>query len=68
MADQPVTDMTFEQIVAELESVAQTMDNGTIGIEAATELYARASELHAAARQRLVDVTSKVEALRGPAS
>ena len=62
----PVTEMTFEELVEELETVAQAMDSGAIGIEAATTLYARAAELHSAASQRLVDVTARIEALRGP--
>ena len=60
--------MSFESLVQELESVAQAMDNGNIGIEEATSMYARASALHAAARQRLADVTARVESLRGPAA
>jgi exodeoxyribonuclease VII small subunit len=57
--------MTFEALVHELESVAQAMDNGNIGIEEATSMYARASALHVAARQRLAEVTARVESLRG---
>lgn len=63
-----VDTMSFEALVAELESVAQAMDNGNIGIEEATSMYTRASALHAAARQRLAEVTAQVESLRNGAA
>lgn len=60
--------MSFESLVQELENVAQAMDNANIGIEEATSMYARASALHTAARERLAEVTARVESLRGPAA
>ena len=68
VASRAVESMTFEELVVELESVAQSMDSGAIGIEAATNLYARASALHSAATQRLADVTARIDQLRGPVS
>ena len=57
--------MTFEELVAELESVAHAMDRGDIGIEEAADLYGRAGTLHAAARDRLRQVEQRLAALRG---
>ena len=60
-----LADMTFEELVAELEAVAQAMDRGDIGIEAAADLYGRAGELHAAAAERLGRVQRRLATLRG---
>ena len=59
--------MTFEQLVAELETVANAMDRGDIGIEEAADLYGRAGTLHAAAAERLQRVEQRLAALRGDA-
>lgn len=59
--------MTFEELVAELERVATAMDRGDIGIEAAAELYARATSLHRAAQERLTAVQARLADLRGDA-
>lgn len=60
-------DMTFEQLVSELEAVASAMDRGDIGIEEAADLYGRAGALHAAAAARLAQVQHRLALLRGDA-
>ena len=66
-SDQSLAAMTFEQLVAELERVANAMDRGDIGIEEAADLYGRAGSLHAAATQRLERVQARLSELRGDA-
>ena len=57
-------DMTFEQIVEELEATARAMDSQDLGIESAAELYGRAAALHAAATERLAAVQRRVDQLK----
>lgn len=59
--------MTFEQLVTELESVATAMDRGDIGIEEAADLYGRAGALHTAATARLASVQQRLALLRADA-
>ncbi len=61
----PVGEMKYEELVAELAAVAQSMDDGAIGIEEVAMLYTRASELHTTATQRLADVTARIAQLQG---
>ena len=60
-----VSEMSFEELVEELVAVTAKMDDGSIGIEAAADLYTRASALHAAASARLVGVQARLDELRG---
>lgn len=55
--------LTFEELVAELESITHRMAAGDIGIEAAAELYERAGVLHAAAAERLARVQERIDKL-----
>jgi exodeoxyribonuclease VII small subunit len=54
---------TFEELMAELESVTERLAAGDLGIEAAADLYARAEQLHAVAAERLAQVQARVEDL-----
>jgi exodeoxyribonuclease VII small subunit len=54
---------SFEELLAELESVTDRLATGELGIEAATDLYEHAERLHALATARLVEVQSRVERL-----
>jgi len=57
---------TFEDLMAELETVTERLAAGDLGIEAAADLYERASRLHAQATERLTQVKARVERLAGP--
>jgi exodeoxyribonuclease VII small subunit len=57
-------DLTFEQLMAELDEVTEALATGELGIEAAADLYERAERLHAAATARLAQVQSRVDGLR----
>jgi exodeoxyribonuclease VII small subunit len=59
-------DRTFEELMAELESVTERMAAGDLGIEAAADLFERAEALHALATERLVQVRARVERLTSP--
>jgi exodeoxyribonuclease VII small subunit len=59
-------DRTFEELVAELESITERMAAGDLGIEAAADLFERAEALHALATERLVQVRARVEGLTSP--
>ena len=56
-------DLTYEQIVEQLEAVTAELANGSAGIEAAADLYEQAQRLHAAASERLDQVRKRLEAL-----
>jgi exodeoxyribonuclease VII small subunit len=58
---------TFEQLMAELEQVTDTLATGELGIEAATDLYERAQKLHALATRRLAQVQERIDRLARPA-
>jgi exodeoxyribonuclease VII small subunit len=59
---------TFEELMAELEAVTEKLASSDLGIEAAADLYERASRLHALATDRLTQVRARVEGLAGPAA
>jgi exodeoxyribonuclease VII small subunit len=56
-------DLTYEQIVEQLEAVTAQLASGDKGIEAATDLYEEAQRLHAAASARLDQVKQRLDAL-----
>jgi len=58
-------DKTFEELMAELESLTGRLAAGDVGIEAAADLYERAEAIHAQAKQRLDQVRTRVERIAG---
>jgi exodeoxyribonuclease VII small subunit len=58
--------LSYEELVAELESLTRRMASGEIGIEAATELYEQAGVVHAKAAERLARVRERIEKLAPP--
>jgi exodeoxyribonuclease VII small subunit len=58
--------LSYEELVAELESLTRRMASGEIGIEAATELYEQAGAVHAKAAERLARVRERIEKLAPP--
>ncbi len=65
-AERAGDDRTFEELMAELESITEKMAAGDLGIEAAADLFERAEALHALATERLVQVRARVERLASP--
>ena len=60
------TDLTFEQLVEELEATIARMAGGNLGIEEVTDLYERAGRLHAEASERLAAISARIEKLTAP--
>lgn len=56
-------ELTYEQIVEQLEVVTAELATGGAGIEAAADLFEKAQALHAAASARLDQVRKRLEAL-----
>ena len=59
-------DLTFEQLVEELETTIARMAGGNLGIEEVTDLYERAGRLHAQAAERLAAISARIEKLTSP--
>lgn len=64
--DDPDAARSFEDLMAELEQVTETLAGGDLGIEAAADLYERAQHLHALAADRLAQVQQRIERLSRP--
>ena len=63
MSDDEFQQLSFEELVAELETTIQRMAAGDIGIEETTDLYERAGRLHRLASERLARVQERIEKL-----
>ncbi|HEX3539167.1 MAG TPA: exodeoxyribonuclease VII small subunit [Acidimicrobiales bacterium] len=55
--------LSFEDLMAELEALTDRLATGQIGIEEATDLYEQAERLHALATERLAKVQARIDAL-----
>ncbi|MBM3406672.1 MAG: exodeoxyribonuclease VII small subunit [Betaproteobacteria bacterium] len=53
----------FEQAVAELESLVQAMESGSLALEQSLEAYRRGAQLAAHCRRLLADVQQQVKVL-----
>ncbi|MEA3076361.1 MAG: hypothetical protein QOF60_1269 [Actinomycetota bacterium] len=63
--DDHLAELTFEQLVEELESTIARMASGSLGIEEVTDLYERAGRLHALAGERLAAISARIDKLTG---
>jgi exodeoxyribonuclease VII small subunit len=63
MTDTPVSEMTFEQAMAEFESVVQQLDRGDVALDASIKLYKRGAELKAHCEAKLREAEEQVEQL-----
>ena len=63
MSDDELQQLSFEELVSELETTIQRMAVGDIGIEETTDLYERAGRLHRLASERLARVQERIEKL-----
>ncbi|MBC7154388.1 MAG: exodeoxyribonuclease VII small subunit [Rhodobacteraceae bacterium] len=61
MTEQPVTDMSFEQAMAELESVVGRLERGDVPLEESISLYERGAALRAHCAARLKAAEERVE-------
>ena len=61
--DRPISDLSFEDALRELETVVQRLERGDVALEESIALYERGAALKAACEKRLRDATEKVERL-----
>ncbi|MCF6444526.1 exodeoxyribonuclease VII small subunit [Nereida sp. MMG025] len=63
MTDKPVTEMSFEEAIAELERVVSQLDSGSVELDASIKLYERGTELKKHCEAKLKDAEEKVAKL-----
>ena len=63
MSDTPITEMSFEQAMAELEQVVGKLEAGDVPLEQSITLYERGAELKAHCEAKLKDAEEKVAAI-----
>lgn len=63
MPDTPVTEMSFETAMAELETVVGQLERGDVALEDSIKLYERGAELKKRCESKLKDATEKVAAI-----
>ncbi|MEM8787162.1 MAG: exodeoxyribonuclease VII small subunit [Pseudomonadota bacterium] len=60
MSDTPIEEMTFEQALAELETVVGNLESGSIPLEDSIALYERGAALRAHCETKLAAAEEKV--------
>lgn len=63
MTDTPVSDMTFEQAMAELEQVVGKLERGDVALDDSIKLYERGAELKKRCEAKLKEAEEKVAAI-----
>jgi exodeoxyribonuclease VII small subunit len=63
MSDKPVSEMSFEEAMAELERVVGQLERGDVPLEDSIRLYERGAELKARCEKKLKEAEEKVEAI-----
>jgi exodeoxyribonuclease VII small subunit len=63
MSDTPVSEMTFEAAMAELEKVVKSLEAGDVALDDSINLYERGAELRAHCEAKLKAAEAKVEAI-----
>ena len=59
----PIEEMTFEQAMAELERVVETLEKGEVALEESISLYERGARLKAHCEAKLEGAEERVERL-----
>ena len=59
-SEKPISDMTFEQAMAELETVVGDLEGGQIPLEDSIKLYERGAKLKAHCEDKLAKAEEKV--------
>jgi exodeoxyribonuclease VII small subunit len=62
-AETPVAAMTFEEALAELESIVQKLERGQLDLESSIQAYERGTALRAHCADKLRQVQLRVEKL-----
>lgn len=63
MADTPVTELSFEQAMAELEQVVGRLERGDVALDESITLYERGAALKKRCEAKLKDAEEKVAAI-----
>lgn len=63
MSDRPVSEMTFEEAMAELEQVVGQLERGDVALEDSIKLYERGAELKKRCEAKLKEAEEKVAAI-----
>ena len=63
MSDTPVSEMSFEQAMTELEKVVAQLERGDVPLEDSIKLYERGAELKARCEEKLKEAEEKVAAI-----
>ena len=63
MTDTPVSEMTFEAAMAELEKVVKSLEAGDVALDDSIGLYERGAELRAHCEAKLKAAEARVEAI-----
>jgi exodeoxyribonuclease VII small subunit len=64
MTDKPVSEMSFEEAMAALESVVTQLERGEVALEQSIALYERGAALKAHCARKLAEAEAKVEIIR----
>jgi exodeoxyribonuclease VII small subunit len=60
VTDKPIPEMTFEEALAELESVVTRLERGDVALDDSINLYERGAALRARCQQKLAEAEEKV--------
>jgi len=63
MSDTPVSEMSFEEAMRELEAVVGQLERGDVALEDSIKLYERGAELKARCETKLKEAEEKVAAI-----
>lgn len=63
MSEKPVEEMSFEEAMAELESVVGQLERGDVALDQSIALYERGAELKARCEVKLKEAEEKVAAI-----
>ena len=63
MSDKPVSEMSFEEAMRELETVVGQLERGDVALEDSIKLYERGAELKARCETKLKEAEEKVAAI-----
>ena len=63
MSETPVTDLSFEEAMAELEKVVTQLERGDVALEQSISLYERGAALKAHCEAKLKSAEEKVAAI-----
>ncbi|MEQ9692929.1 exodeoxyribonuclease VII small subunit [Shimia sp. SDUM112013] len=63
MSDTPVSELSFEQAMAELEQVVGKLERGDVALEESIKLYERGAELKKRCEAKLKEAEEKVAAI-----